>query len=472
MFTRLSYTLLLICCFALGCSGDDDTPSSNDGMAGAGGEAGVGAGGEAGGDGVVELPEGCDYFVTMSEDVQDVLQTQLIEAAENSTVCVDEGIYSFTTEISSSVDGLTLRGAGADKTIFDFANQDLGGNGLHITGNNLVLEDFEVRDTPGDGIRSEDVFGITYRRLRVVWTAEASQDNGAYGLYPVKSRNVVIEDCFVTGARDAGIYVGQSANILVRRNEVTGNVAGIEIENSIDAEVVDNYVYGNTGGILVFNLPELPMIDGKRAKIHQNRIIENNLPNFAKPGAFVYNVPGGAGVIILSADTNEVSDNEITGNDSGGVILTSYLDDIFGGFDDMNFDRNTEGNYMFGNTYSNNGRRPQGIIADLGLSRKGKCGGEGERICWDDSDCADGVVCDGPRYVPDIVWDGCTGDTVGPDNCVQEDEGTRFGTPPNFGFCIDARNRGEEGVETEDISLFDCAHDVLPAQDPADWPDN
>ena len=463
------FGLLIVVCLALGCSDGDD--NSNDGMAGAGGTAGEGGAAAEGGSDVM-LPDGCDYFVTHSDDVQDILQTQLIEAEENSTVCVDEGTYVFTTEISSSVNGLTLRGAGSDRTVFDFATQDLGGNGLHITGDNVVLEDFEVRDTPGDGIRSEDVFNITYRRLRVVWTAQASQDNGAYGLYPVKSTNVVIEDCFVTGARDAGIYVGQSSNILVRGNEVTGNVAGIEIENSVDAEVVDNYVHGNTGGILVFNLPELPMIDGKRAKIHRNRIIQNNLPNFAKPGAFVYNVPGGAGVIILSADTNEVSDNEISQNDSGGIILTSYLDDIFGGFDDERFDRNTEGNFLFGNVYTDNGRRPQGIIADLGLSRKGKCGGEGDRICWDDSDCEMELPCDNPRYVPDIVWDGCTGDVAGPDNCIQEVEGTRFGTPPNFGFCVDARNRGDAGVETEDISQYDCSHDVLPSQDPESWPAN
>ena len=175
-------------------------------------------------------------------------------------------------------------------------------------------------------------------------------------------------------------------------------------------------------------------------------------------------------MIILSSDANEVSNNEITGNDSGGIILTSYLDDIFGGFDDENFDRNTEGNYMFGNTYAENGRRPQGIIADLGLSRKGKCGGEGERICWDDTDCEMGVTCDEPRYVPDIVWDGCTGDMPGPDNCIQEADGTRFSTPPNFGFCVDARNRGDAGVETDDITLYNCSHDELPNQDPASWP--
>jgi parallel beta-helix repeat protein len=442
---------LWMCVFGLvlaaGCSADDD------------------------GDTAPTLPEGCDYLVGPSDDAQDELQTQLIEAEENSTVCIDEGTYSFTTEISSSVNGLTIRGMGSDKTILDFSTQDVGGNGLHVTGDNVTLEDFEVRNAPGDGIRSEDVTGIIYRRLRVVWTTPASRDNGAYGLYPVKSRNVTVEDCYVTGASDAGIYVGQSSFILVRGNEVTGNVAGIEIENSVDAEVVDNLVYGNTGGVLIFNLPELPMIDGKRAKVHNNEIRDNNLPNFAGPGAFVYNVPGGSGVIILASDSNEISDNIISGNDSGGIIMTSYLDDVFGGYEDENFDRNTEGNYLFGNTYENNGKKPQGIILELGLSRKGKCGGEGDRVCFLDSDCENDLACEGAEAAPDIIFDGCIGDA--PDettnNCIQEAEGTRFSTPPAFGFCIDARNRGEGNLETSDITMFDCMVETLPAQDSSNW---
>ena len=66
------------------------------------------------------------------------------------------------------------------------------------------------------------------------------------------------------GASDAGFYVGQSRNIIVRRNRAEGNVAGIEIENSIGADVYENTATGNTGGILVFNLPDLPMKGGKQ----------------------------------------------------------------------------------------------------------------------------------------------------------------------------------------------------------------
>ena len=111
------------------------------------------------------------------------------------------------------------------------------------------------------------------------WSAAASPDNGAYGLYPIGSHGVRIERCVVYGARDAGIYVGQSTNALVVDSEAYGNVAGIEIENTTDVEVRDNAVHDNTAGILVFNLPNLPVQDGKRAKVHENRV-ENGAATF------------------------------------------------------------------------------------------------------------------------------------------------------------------------------------------------
>ena len=85
--------------------------------------------------------------------------------------------------------------------------------------------------------------------------------------------------------------------VVVRGNRVEGNVAGIEIENSTDADVYDNDVTGNTGGVLVFNLPGPPVQDGRRTRIFNNRIYENNEPNFGAPGSSVSGVPKGTGAI-------------------------------------------------------------------------------------------------------------------------------------------------------------------------------
>src|SRR3546814_12036407 len=119
-----------------------------------------------------------------------------------------------------------------------------------------------------------------------------SSDVCSSDLYPVQTRNVLIEDSVVIGASDAGIYVGQSQDVVVRRNRAEKNVAGIEIENCIGADVYDNVTTGNTGGILVFNMPDLPQ-PGHTTRVFNNRIVANNTDNFGRPGTAVAEVPAG-----------------------------------------------------------------------------------------------------------------------------------------------------------------------------------
>ena len=109
-----------------------------------------------------------------------------------------------------------------------------------MTSDRVVLEDFAVEDSKGDGVKSKGSDQITFRKLRVEWTNGPDAKNGAYGVYPVSSKNVLIDGVTVKGAADAGIYVGQSENIVVRNSSAEFNVAGIEIENSFKADVYKN----------------------------------------------------------------------------------------------------------------------------------------------------------------------------------------------------------------------------------------
>src|SRR5262249_62067919 len=106
--------------------------------------------------------------------------------------------------------------------------------------------------TRGSAVRVDNSTNVTFRNVKVEWTHGLSMSNGGYAVYPVGSTNVLVENCEVHGASDAGIYVGQSKNIMVRGNTVSMNVNGIEIENSAGAEVMNNMVTDNTGGILIF----------------------------------------------------------------------------------------------------------------------------------------------------------------------------------------------------------------------------
>jgi len=139
------------------------------------------------------------------------------------------------------------------------------------------MRDLTVADAVGDNIKVKDGDGISFVNLGAVYTGPVSGDNGAYALYPVSCQNVYVDNCYVRGASDAGIYVGQSQKIVVRNNLVEENVAGIEIENSIEADVYNNEARNNTGGILVFDLPNLTVItNGRQCRVYDNNVHDNS----------------------------------------------------------------------------------------------------------------------------------------------------------------------------------------------------
>ena len=260
-------------------------------------------------------------------DIQKKIQTDLIMADDGAIIDLPAGTFALMSSLSlQDKKNITIRGAGADKTVLSFKNQSEGAEGLRVTnGQNIVIENLTIQDTKGDCIKTMNVNGITFRNVKVEWTGEPQETNGSYGLYPVQCQNVTIESCTAVGASDAGIYVGQSKQIVVRNSVAYHNVAGIEIENSIGADVYDNHAYENTGGILVFDLPDLVQKKGGNVRVYNNLIENNNLDNFAPKGNIVARVPAGTGITILATNNVEIFNNQIINNKSMGTSIISYF---------------------------------------------------------------------------------------------------------------------------------------------------
>jgi len=258
-------------------------------------------------------------------DIEKELQTKFILAEDNSTIELGTGHFIFTKSlILEGKNNVTIRGGGVLNTVLSFKGQKDGAEGIRIANcSNITLEDFSIEDASGDNIKVTDTDGITLRRLKSAWTGVVNEKNGAYGLYPVLCRNVLVEDCEVLGASDAGIYVGQSHEVIIRRNKAYWNVAGIESENSVNVKVYENEAYENTGGILVFDLPGLTMT-GENIEVYSNEVYKNNLRNFAPSGNIVGIVPPGTGMLILATRKVNVHGNQIKDNKTIGIGIISY----------------------------------------------------------------------------------------------------------------------------------------------------
>ncbi|HMP61088.1 MAG TPA: parallel beta-helix domain-containing protein, partial [Gemmatales bacterium] len=247
-------------------------------------------------------------------NAQKEVQRALIRAKPGMVIELGAGTFEFHASLSLTVPRVTLRGQGMGKTVLCFAKQDQGKEGMLVTADGFTAEDFTLADAKGDGLKINGVKGVTLRRVEATWRDGPKETNGAYGLYPVQCERVLIEDCQASHASDAGIYVGQSKQIVIRRCKATRNVAGIEVENSFDADVYENQATDNTGGILVFDLPDLPLKNGGRVRVFNNVVSANNHVNFAPKGNIVATVPPGTGIMVLATDQVEIFGNKISDN--------------------------------------------------------------------------------------------------------------------------------------------------------------
>jgi parallel beta-helix repeat protein len=263
--------------------------------------------------------------VAPGADAQERLQTALIDAKPGDVVHLAAGKFDLTDGLSLDVANVTVKGDGPDKTILSFDRQKGEAEGLLVTSNGVTVRDLSIQNAKANGVKSKGADKFSMINLVVEWTGGPKTENGSYGVYPVSSTNVLIDGVTVRGASDAGIYVGQSKNIVVKNSRAEFNVAGIEIENSYNADVHDNVSTHNAGGILVFDLPGLPQMGGHSTRVYHNEVVTNDTPNFAPKGNTVAGVPTGTGIMIMANRDIHVFDNHIDGNASAAISLVAYL---------------------------------------------------------------------------------------------------------------------------------------------------
>ena len=253
----------------------------------------------------------------------DALQNLVNTIEPGTTIVLGRGRFAMTNSLTIRTAGTHLLGQGIDETTLDFGPATAQVNGVDVQGDDFLVQDLTVLDAPKDGIRVEASNGVVFRRIRATWSTPSDSSNGAYGIYPVKSQNVLVEDSRAENASDAGLYVGQCQHVIVRNNVVKGNVAGLEIENTAYADVHGNIAEDNTGGIVVFDLPGNPII-GRDVRLRDNTIRFNNHINFA-PGGTVQKIPVGTGTFAMASRRVEITGNRYEGNHTVDIALISGL---------------------------------------------------------------------------------------------------------------------------------------------------
>jgi parallel beta-helix repeat protein len=255
------------------------------------------------------------------------LQTALNSLKECTTINLKSGIFLLNNSLTiNNVNGIILQGAGKKSTILKFVNAG-NGNGIDVeASNSFTIRNLTILDSPKNGLEIRLSENILIENIIVTWSntsGEAMSQNGAYGVYPVNVINVLLQNTETYYASDAGLYVGQCINALVRNNTAAYNVMGLEIENTVNADVYGNTVRDNTGGFLAYDLNKNTIVS-RNIRVHNNTIINNNNPNFSSAG-IVKTVPAGVGVVLTSIRDIEIFNNRIGNNHTTDIGIINGL---------------------------------------------------------------------------------------------------------------------------------------------------
>ncbi|WP_348673167.1 parallel beta-helix domain-containing protein [uncultured Abyssibacter sp.] len=452
---------------------------------------------------------GRTFIISPGPDATSDMVAAMVQARPKDEIRFDCGYFELETGFQlTNTEDVLVKGCGIDDTVLSFKNSQAQEGFLAINVRGLVVEDLTVLDSPGDAFKLKGVNHGTLTRVRAMWSsgrltededtitadnyadklnvtcvnpqrsADGSQDIGAgepgyrvsvasgrYGIYPVESENILVQHTESVGASDAGIYVGQTDNTIIRDSRAAYNVFGFEIENVRGGEYVNNLSECNTGGFLVYDLDGLTRY-GKATRMYGNVAVNNNTYNFAEPGTLVSNVPRGVGMITLAYDKLDIFENEFRDNDTAGIVHTSY--ELFGPPGDRRLDMYGEGVRIYNNVFSNNGNNlpPPDVAAIIEtggeqvtsafptlVGLKNQAGGDqyrGGHILWDgyadvlDADCPYPTDNQGQPIPQDAEGRPIQGNQYPNPDCRYnaykfDDEGTRI--KPTWWFsCIDADN--------------------------------
>lgn len=448
-------------------------------------------------------------------DITDAINLAIFDLKDGGTIVLPQGRFFVSdTILVQNMNNVTFTGFGIHETQLDFSQSTVSDDAVRFEGGSgLEIRDFSVFEANKNGIKVEKANGVLLAYTGAIWEGELDSGNGAYGLYPVSSQNVIMEYNYSFGSADAGIYVGQTNNIVVRHNVAKNNVAGIEIENSTNADVYKNLAIANTGGILVFDLPGLEKPFGGSVRVFDNEMIANNQANVAPQHSTVGYVPPGTGFLNLATSNVEIYHNYFRDNHTSAMEFASYfiLDQNFDNYGSKyvptmmaGWNPNFNKNYVHDNVIERSGANPGGhllstdfapgfnimngftgqtpLFAMVGLDRTGHnmpavlFDGLGEYVINETPSFAELIPLTGETFKPYDRQDGlCLDNNIDGNSAASA---TEFGEAPQIGIVFPARaadaiygtdgdglpvpSYAIENVHGND-ALLSCTQERLPA---------
>jgi parallel beta-helix repeat protein len=289
--------------------------------------------------------------------VSSTIQSAVDAAKPGDTILVPPGTYTETVRVSK--DDITI--VGPRNAVLDASGFS---NGIHIGAEIFGTGSNNAPVCPSVAVRNFTLIGLTIQNAKQngVFLSGVDKyiliggkyiDNGDYGPYPSCSNNGQIHFNDVSGGSDTCIYVGNDVDVSVTNNEAAGCTVGIQIVNSSDIMIRKNSVNDNTAGILAIVDPFNPLTKTDNVIIEKNDVARNNSPN-KSTDEDLQRIPSGTGILNVGGDKLSIRKNNVAGNNTFGIAITQNPIAA----EDPRIDPNPDGTEVRENVIVDNGSAP------------------------------------------------------------------------------------------------------------------
>jgi nitrous oxidase accessory protein NosD len=261
------------------------------------------------------------------------IQKAVNAAKPGDTVLVTAGTYHESVKVTTS--GLTLRGAGS-ATVIRPGTQKASdncaqhGSGICLVGTknhpvrNVTVTGLKVTGFSRAGLFATDTDRLTVRKVTAV-------RNGLWGIAEERSVRTRLRQNTARDNGDAGLFLANTitteqgatdtAGTLVEGNRLEGNRIGVTVRRLRNLVVTRNTVSGNCAGVFVVGDENKPRAGA--LSVRDNIVTSNNkyCPKTARL-PFLQ----GSGIVLTGTENTLVAGNTVTGNTgrsplSGGIVL-------------------------------------------------------------------------------------------------------------------------------------------------------
>ena len=251
------------------------------------------------------------------------IQAGVDKAKPGDLVLISPGTYNEAVFVRT--ERVVLRGTDRNTVILD--GKDALENGITAAANGVAIENLTVHNYLVNGIvftkRYEDNADLLNAKDVVLKGYRASYitayNNGLYGLYAFYASNGQMDNSYVGGNPDGGIYIGQCkpCNAVITNIVGERNAIGFLGTNASGNLSVVNSVWRNNKIGLLPQSEDSELLAPQQDVLLAGNLVEDN--NGGEAPAYK---SWGYGIVVGGGQNNKILKNRVRGHKAAGILVT------------------------------------------------------------------------------------------------------------------------------------------------------